>query len=108
MTVDRLGNSGVQPQGPRRTEVTPRDVGGNPGGAVDRARPEGELSADTVELSADVSGVTSSEAVPSGEIDPARLRDIARRIADGSYDTPAARDKIAGRILEDLDHSAGG
>lgn len=108
MTVDRLGNSGVQPQGPRRTEVTPRDVSGTPGGAVDRAKGDAELAADTVELSANVSGATSGEAVPTGEIDPARLRDIARRIADGSYDTPAARDKIAGRLLEDLNHSAGG
>ena len=108
MTVDRLGNSGVQPQGPRRTEVTPRDVGGTPAGAADRARPDGELAADTVELSADVVSATGGEAVPNGGIDPARLRDIARRIADGSYDTPAVRDKIAGRLLQDLDHSAGG
>lgn len=104
MTIDRLGKPGVPPSGAQRPERSAKDAA--PAGPADRAR-ETDLSADTVEISADVIGSTEAD-IPHGTLSAERLRDLNRRIADGHYDTPAVRDAIAGRLLNDLDTTAGG
>ena len=106
MTIDRLGKPGVPPSGAQRPERSPKDVAATGGASVDRAR-EADLSADTVEISAEVIGSTEAD-IPHGTLSAERLRELNRRIADGHYDAPAVRDAIAGRLLNDLDTTAGG
>ncbi len=89
--------------------------GGNPqpekvrtenAGQVQHSRHPGESSArrsaevgDTVELSGAALEGARTEAVPSGELEPARLQEISRRIANGSYDNEAVYRRVAEGIL---------
>ncbi len=97
MTIKGVGQGG-SPQ--------PEKVRTDNAGQVQRARHPGESSirrgaevGDTVELSGAALEGARTEAVPSGEIDAARLREISQRIADGSYDTAEVRQQVAERIL---------
>lgn len=93
MTIQGPGPRGVPQPSPRRTgeaaeapkATTPAASGGAPTG-------------DVVELS--TSGPAAE--VPSGTLTPERLQAIARRLAEGGYETSAVYDAIAHGVRADL------
>ena len=67
-------------------------------GPFDRSR-----SADQVEISAEARSLhDDTEAVASGMLDGARLKQVSERVANGHYDQPEVVDEILKRMLDEL------
>ena len=50
---------------------------------------------------------SAMEGVPQGTLSPERMRQVLRRLADGTYFSPQAQDVVARRIQKDLGLSTG-
>jgi hypothetical protein len=50
---------------------------------------------------------STMERVPQGTLSPERMRQVLRRLADGTYVSPQAQDVVARRIQKDLGLSTG-
>lgn len=59
-------------------------------------------AADRVDLSSEARELASSQAVPAGELEAARLRDVADKVAEGHYNKPEVLEQVARRILDTL------
>lgn len=108
MTIKGIGNAGVPSPDPRR--VDGGVVGKRPAvtGADATARPSARLDAgadaDVVELSADALSSRANTGVPPRETMPiARVKEIAARIVNGSYDRPEVQDVVLDRLAAHLD-----
>lgn len=58
-----------------------------------------EVSGTAHELQARSAG----EIPPAGELEPARLRELARRVSEGHYNTPEVLDQVSRRVMDHLD-----
>lgn len=99
MTIKGVGPGGTPQPDRLRSENA---------GQIQRAQHPGESAVrrgaevgDTVELSSAALEGARTEAIPGGELEPARLREISRRIADGSYDSEAVMQRVADQILNE-------
>ena len=101
MTIKGVGHGGSPQPEKIRTE-NPGQAPRVPHGGDSAVRRSAEVG-DTVELSGAALEGARTDAVPSGEIDAARLREISRRIADGSYDAAEVRMAVAEKILREVD-----
>jgi hypothetical protein len=62
-------------------------------------------SRDELKLSAEARALMQRGTVEGrvgGELDPARLRQVLQRVADGHYDRPEVRDTVLHRVAVDL------
>jgi hypothetical protein len=50
---------------------------------------------------------SAMEGVPQGTLSPERMRQVLRRLADGTYLSPQTQDVVARRIQKDLGLSIG-
>ncbi|HEX3928981.1 MAG TPA: hypothetical protein VHW65_13370 [Gemmatimonadales bacterium] len=102
MAIDPLNSPGMPRPGLSRADETLR------GEAISAdttpAKPRTEVAAaDQLDLSPAAAALTGTDAVPSGTLDPERLKAIAQRVASGAYDTPEVQDRIAGQLLSSPD-----
>ncbi len=58
-----------------------------------------EVSATAHELQARAAGETP----PAGELKPDQLRELARRVSEGHYNTPEVLDQVSRRVMDHLD-----
>ncbi|MDZ4257286.1 MAG: hypothetical protein U0974_04530 [Gemmatimonadales bacterium] len=63
------------------------------------AAPADAPAGDSVVLSAEAIRRASGADIPSGTLSAERLAEITQRIADGSYDSEAAREAIAKKVV---------
>ncbi len=104
--------STIRPTQPGQTPQTgPGSLKGT-GGAVP-ARPEEKAaeakpatpSADSVQLSAAVRELQERlglESIPTGTLDPERLKEIVARVAGGHYDRPEVLEALARRLASEI------
>lgn len=100
MAIDSLGRSGAPQPDPRRTDAAEKGAAVTPN-AVAAERPRSTQAADTVELSAEALALASQD-VPSRTIEPIRLREITRKIADGQYEAPPTLEMLTNRLMKEL------
>ncbi|MBP6571498.1 MAG: hypothetical protein KA226_08780, partial [Gemmatimonadales bacterium] len=55
----------------------------------------------TVQLSPEAIALASAE-IPKAEIEPIRLRDITKKIAEGQYEAPPTLAMLTDRIMKEL------
>ncbi len=104
--------STIRPTQPGQTPQTgPGTLKGTGGAAParpDEKAPEAKPaspSGDTVQLSAAVRELQERlglESIPSGTLDPGRLKEILARIAGGHYDRPEALEELARRLASEI------
>jgi hypothetical protein len=99
----------IRPASPDQPSHAGRLAGQPVASPVSRARPQDPAGvppgADRVELSnvaRELSGAGDVEAIPVETLVPARLREIAGRLAGGFYDRPEVRDAVVRRAARDL------
>lgn len=104
MAINPTGSKGPQAPDPRRTDGTARGER-LPAQAegTERTPAASRSTQDVVELSASAADAVQPGEIPTNTLPAERLREIARRLADGTYDTPAVRDAVADRLLNDLE-----
>lgn len=101
MTIESLGRSGAPQPDPRRTDAAAKGAAvAATGAGTERTRAD-VAAADTVELSAEAIALAAAE-VPQGEMEPIRLRDITRKIADGQYEAPPTLEILTNRLMKEL------
>jgi anti-sigma28 factor (negative regulator of flagellin synthesis) len=101
MAIDSLGRSGAPQPDPRRADAADKGAAVTPN-AVATERPRAaQAAADTVELSAEALALASQE-VPARTIEPIRLREITRKIADGQYEAPPTLEMLTNRLMKEL------
>lgn len=101
MTIDSLGRSGAPQPDPRRTDAAAKGAAvAATGAGTERSRADA-AAADTVELSAEAIALAAAE-IPASEVEPIRLREITRKIADGQYEAPPTLAILTDRILKEL------
>jgi anti-sigma28 factor (negative regulator of flagellin synthesis) len=101
MAIDSLGRSGAPQPDPRRTDAAEKGAPVTPSPlAAERPR-AAPVAADTVELSAEAIALASQQ-VPSQTIEPIRLREITRKIADGQYEAPPTLEMLTNRLMKEL------
>ncbi len=100
----RLDGGAIPQPDPRRTGEAARNQAAQKSGdaPVGSRTVEQGLSPDRVELSPDAQQLSSSEAVPKGEVSPDRLKQVGGRIAKGFYSSTDVQSVIADKIKGDL------
>lgn len=101
MTIESLGRSGTPQPDPRRTDAAAKGAAvAATGAGTERPRADA-AAADTVQLSPEAIALAAAE-IPRAEVEPLRLRDITRKIADGQYEAPPTLEILTNRLLKEL------
>lgn len=99
MAIDPLGPNGISNNGAQHARGTHR---GHAPAAVGPAATDAAAEAgaqDSLQLSDVAAAAGTDSAVPTGALSADALRVITQRIAAGAYDTPAAADRLAGKLI---------
>ncbi|MBK9548867.1 MAG: hypothetical protein IPO52_07185 [Gemmatimonadetes bacterium] len=101
MTIESLGRSGTPQPDPRRADAATKGAAvAATGAGTERARADA-AAADTVQLSPEAIALASAE-IPKAEIEPIRLREITKKIAEGQYEAPPTLAMLTDRIMKEL------
>jgi hypothetical protein len=101
MTIDSLGRSATPQPDPRRADAATKGAAvAATGAGTERARADA-AAADSVQLSPEAIALATAD-IPKAEIEPIRLRDITRKIADGQYEAPPTLALLTDRIMKEL------